>query len=393
MNPCPKGCPDGDGFVRLWRGSESRSVVVLLAFALCPVLLGCPSSQAAKTSDSGEIVESLPETRLRVRVDAVRLAALETQDRVTGTVRAFHRSTLTAEIQGRVLARSVEAGATVERDGVILRLEDSRFELERRRAEASLASARTVLRHAERELARGDRLLREKAISTQRHDDLGHAVDRARDEFTLAEVTRDTAKRNLADTRIAAPFAGTVDSVSVDVGDFVAPGTPVATLVDLSKVRIFAGVTASEAARLVPGTKARVSFSDLGGETLEATLESVARVASAGDGTYAVELWMDDPLGRMRDGLVAQVEIPDPDAAPRLLARRTALLRRNGHPELFIVEGVGDDAVVRTRQVRTGRSEGEWVEILEGVQEGERVVWEGQFALADGVSVVVDGEG
>ena len=391
MNPCPKGYPDGGARAR--RGGWAKPTFAVLAFALCPALLGCPSSQAAKTPDSEEIVASLPETRLRVRVEAVRLGALATHDRVTATVRAFHRSTITAEIQGRVLERSVEAGTTVERDGAILRLEDSRFELERRRAEASLASARTVLKHAERELARGDRLLREKAISTQRHDDLSHGVDRARDEFSLAEVARDTAQRNLADTRITAPFAGTVDSVSVDVGDFVAPGTPVATLVDLSKVRIFGGVTASEAARLVPGTKARVSFNDLGGETLEATLESVARVASAGDGTYTVELWMEDPLGRMRDGLVAQVEISDPDEAPRLLARRTALLRRNGRPELYIVEGVGEDAVVRTRQVRTGRSEGQWIEILEGVEEGERVVWEGQFALADGVSVVVDGEG
>ena len=104
---------------------------------------------------------------------------------------------------------------------------------ELRRAEASLAAARTVLRHAERELARGDRLLAQKTLSTQAHDDLRHAVDRARDEVALAVVARDTAKRNLADTRISAPFGGTVDSIAVDVGDFVAPGTPVATLVDL----------------------------------------------------------------------------------------------------------------------------------------------------------------
>ena len=207
------------------------------------------------------------------------------------------------------------------------------------------------------------------------------------------EVARDTARRNLADTRISAPFAGSVDSIAVDVGDFVSAGTPVAVLVDLARVRIMGSVTAGEAARLIPGTNARVTFRDLGGQIFEARLESVARVASPTDGTYAIELHMDDPTGRLRDGLVATVELPDADASPRLVTRRAALLRRNGHPEVFVIEGEGTSAIAKSRRVRTGRSAGEWIEILDGLGEGERVVWDGHFALGDGIAVVIDGEG
>ncbi len=227
----------------------------------------------------------------------------------------------------------------------------------------------------------------QKAISTQQYDELEHAVDRARDEVALAEVARDTAKRNLSDTRIAAPFAGTVDSIAVDVGDFVSAGTPVAVLVDLARVRIMGSVTAGEAARLVPGTTARVTFRDLGGTIFEARLESVARVASPTDGTYAIELHMDDPSGRLRDGLVATVELPDADSSPRLLTKRAALLRRSGHPEVFVIDGQGESAVARSRRVRTGRSAGEWIEVLDGLTEGERVVWDGHFALDDGATL------
>ncbi|MBJ21859.1 MAG: hypothetical protein CL933_20825 [Deltaproteobacteria bacterium] len=369
-----------------------------LAFAFFATLvialpnIGCGDSNAANTSDSTANPLEAPKTRLRVRVEPVRLARLAAGDRVTGTVRAFHRATITAETQGRVLARVVEPGASIEAGGKIVELESSRFELALRRSQASLSAARTVLRHAEREFARGERLLAQKAISSQQHDDLRYAVDRARDEITLSEVARDTARRNLEDTRIAAPFDGTVDSIAVNVGDFVSVGTPVATLVDLSRVRIFGGVTAREAARLAPGTKARVSFADLGGTILEATLESVGRVAASKDGTYGIELWMDDAEGRMRDGLVAQIELPDPDEQPRLLARRAALLRRAGNAEVFIVEGEGEAAVARSRRLRTGRSQGQWVEILEGLEEGDRVIWDGQFALANGTAVLIDGE-
>jgi RND family efflux transporter MFP subunit len=279
----------------------------------------------------------------------------------------------------------------VEEGDPLVLLESSRLELEVRRTEAALRATRTVKAHAKREYDRAEQLLAQKAISTQHHDDLRHAVERARDEIALAEVARDTAKRNLQDTRVSAPFAGTVDSLAVDVGDFVAPGTPVATLVDLSRVRIFGGVTAREANRLKVGTRARVSFSDLGGAVFEATLESVGRVAGRADGTYEIELWMDSAEVPMRDGLVAQIELPDSMEALSLLSPRAAVIRRDGHPEVFVITQENGAAVARTRRIRTGRSHGEWIEVLDGLEEGDQVVWDGHFALEDGSIVVVDG--
>jgi RND family efflux transporter MFP subunit len=368
-----------------------RLLLVALFFLLAG-LSGCGDSNAAAPSNSSLKTGGPPPTRLRVRVDSIRMDRLEGVDRVAATVRAFHRATLTAETQGRVLSRSVEPGAEVEVGGVILELESSRFALDLRRSEASLRAARTVLAHAEREFGRGKRLKAQSAISTQKLDDLRHAVDRALDEVALSLVARDTARRNLEDTRIVAPFAGSVDSISVDIGDFVAAGTPIATLVDLSRVRIFGGVTAQEAARLTPGTKARVTFADLGGDVFEATLASVGRVAAQVDGTYGIELWMSDESGQLRDGMVAQIELSDQDETPRLLARRAALLRRDGHPEVFVIEGEGEGTIARTRRLRTGRTQGQWVEILDGLSVGDRVVWDGHFALRDGTAVIVDGE-
>jgi membrane fusion protein (multidrug efflux system) len=369
---------------------RSGTIVLVLLTAAAPLLACRPATDGAGAAAT-DGVGALPQARLRVRVESVRLGRLPARGRVTGTVRAFHRATITAEAPGRVVARAVEAGAKVAEGGAILELDGSRFALELERAEASLAAARTVLRQSKSDFARGELLISQNALSTQQYDDLRHAVERARDEVALAVVARDTAKRNLEDTRIRAPFAGTVDSLEVNVGDYVAPGTPVATLVDLSRVRIYAGVTAREAARLQTGTTARVSFADLGGAILEATLESVGRVADPSDGTFGIELWMDDTDGRMRDGLVAQIELPDADSTPRLLARRAALLRRDGHTEVFVAVEESGATVARTRRLRTGRSQGEWVEILDGLEEGERVIWDGHFALADGTPVTIDG--
>jgi RND family efflux transporter MFP subunit len=373
------------------RSKRAWGCALLAALGLAGLHTGCGDSAATRT-DAGELeLAAPPETKLRVRTEHVRRARLSGADRVTGTVRAFHRATLTAETQGRVVARSVEPGTAVEKGGLLVELESSRQSLELARAEAALQAARTILKHAERELARGERLAAESAISEQRMDDLRLAVDRARDERALAVVARDTAKRNLADTRIRAPFAGTVDSFAVDIGDYVAPGTAVATLVDLARVRIFAGVTAGEAARLEPGLSARASFADLGGRSFDATLRSVGRVADPGDGTYEIELWMETADPAIRDGLVARIELPEVSAAESLLAPRAALLRRDGRPEVFVVVEEDGRRVARPRGLRTGRNDGEWIEILEGLEEGDEVVFDGHFALEDGSIVIVDG--
>ncbi len=377
---------------RVGRGTAGRVLGMLAALALFGAPLGCGGSEAESTGARDLALVAAPEALLRVRTEPVRRARLSDLERVTGTVRAFHRASLTAETTGRVEDRLVEAGAAVEKDDPILELESSRQELELRRAVASVEAAETVLAHAERELARGERLIRQSVLSEQRRDELQHAVDRARDDLALARVARDAAQRDLEDTRIRAPFAGRVDSIAVDVGDYVVPGTSVATLVDLSRVRIFAGVTADEANRLVPGLSAQVHFAALGGQSFEATLVSVGRVANASDGTYSIELWLEDAKGLMRDGLVARIDLPDPNQEDVLMAPRAALLRRDGRSEAFVVQTEKGRSVARSREVRTGRNDGQWIEILAGLEDGDEVVVDGQFALEDGSRVVVDGD-
>jgi membrane fusion protein (multidrug efflux system) len=353
--------------------------------------MGCGDSESRLAMSETMPGQAALETRLRVKVDSVRRGTLARGGSVVGTVRAFHHAQIMAETQGRVVARVVEPGAVVEKGDAIVELESTRLKLEVRRTDASLQAARTVLAHAQREFERGQQLAAESAISAQRQDDLRLALDRAKDELALAEVARDTARRDLEDARIEAPFDGSVDSIEVSVGDFVSPGTPVATLVDLSRVRIFGGVTAREAARLRPGSIANVSFADLGGRTFEATLESVGRVANPSDGTYAIELWMDNEETLMRDGLVARIELSNEHAQEFVLARREALLRRDGRPEVFVVSEESGRLVAHSRILRTGRSDGNWIEVVEGLEPGDRIVYDGHFALEDGSMVEIDG--
>ena len=352
---------------------------------------GCGDG-SLQTPDAAE--EGAPALKLRVRTARVESGRLGEGLRLSGTVRAFVEAEVKAETQGRVIARSVERGDRVSQGDVLLELDASRLELQLRQAEASLGARRTDLVHARREFERGETLAERDALSQQQRDDLRHRLQAARDGLALAEVARDTARRMLEDASIRAPFDGRVDDLFVEIGDYVAPGTAVARVLDLSDARIFGGVTAEEAAGLEPGMRADAHFPSLGGFSQPAVLRSVARAADPSDGTYRIELWIEEPDARLRDGVVASLEFSDSGRSILPLAPRAALLRRAGRSEVFVVErnGAGEGAgVARLRPVRTGRSGTELVEILEGLAQGDEVVIEGQFALRDRAVVSVDG--
>ncbi len=365
-----------------------------IAWAL--VASACSPAEPGEDAAAGQAAVSAPDplqTGVRVRTVPVETGRLTARDEVSALVHAFHKATVTAETSGRVLERLAEPGDAVEPGDVLFQLDASRPRLELDRAVATIAARQTDLAHARRELERGRKLMERNAISEQKRDDLEYAVEKAESELALAVVARDSAKRALEDATIRAPFAGVVEDDLVDVGDFVTSGVPVATVVELSRVRLRAGVTAAEASRLAVGMNARAQFAALGGDSLEAELKSIGLVADPTDGTYVVEFWVENPDGHLRDGMIASVELPAPERDPHPLVPRGALLRREGRTAVFVVEGMGANARAFARLLRIGRSQGNRVEVLEGLREGERVVVDGHFALSDGAAVVPESNG
>jgi RND family efflux transporter MFP subunit len=354
-------------------------------------LAGCGEPQA-----SAQRAEQLPEkgpalrTAVRVRVAPVVEESIERSGSVSGVVHAFHRATIAAEATGRVVERKVEPGEVVEAGQSLIELDATRLRLAVEQAQATLRIREVDLAEALRELGRGDRLLGDDAISQSRHDAQRFAVDRARSAESLARVALRTAKRNLADATVRAPFAGSVEEVQVDVGDHVSPGRPLATMVDFSRARIHAGVTGTEAAGLQPGTPAPVVLAELGGTAVEAEIHSIGRIADPASGTYTVELWLDSPNGLLREGMVAQVRLPVEAGRRNPVVPRAALIRREAGMAVFVVMRSSGELRAVARAVRIGHSNAEKVEVLEGVSVGEEVVVDGLFALRDGAPVVIE---
>lgn len=354
----------------------------MLGFTLLPA--GC-------TDSSGNVLPEEPQapvldTAVRVTVEAVADIPIHREGEVTGIVSAFRKATVAAEVGGRVLERLVEPGDLVEAGQVLVVLDSDRVRLGAEQTQAQ-EQARTVdLHQARQRFERGKNLFERNAISKDTLDDLRFAVDRAEAELSAARAALNTARRAVRDSRVTAPFAGTAEIVHAQQGDYLNPGAPVATLADFSRARVRAGVTASEAASVQAGHTANVAFEALGGVSWQGEIQSVGRIADESSGTYPVEIWLTgEAATRLREGMVAAVQLALPTTDTKPAIPRAALFRQSGQMHVFTVS----DEIAHLAPVRIGNGNSTHVEILEGLEKDELVVVEGQFALRDGARVII----
>ena len=362
-----------------------RLLFAQTTFATVLALGGCGGDDKSAQPPGRASVAGPPTAPVQVRVASVRRTELGRQATASGVVAAFRKAVVAAETAGRVVERAVEPGQRVEAGQVLVVLDAERARFARDQAAAALRTRKVAVEQAESELGRGRDLFERNFISPDQLDALAFAARRAHSEVASAEAQLAKARRALADTSVRAPFNGAAELVHVQVGDYLKVGVPVATVADFSRIRVRAGVTASEAEQLAQSGVAKVALDALGGQRLSGEVNSVGRISDPATGTYSVEIWLDGGQAALREGMLATVHLPYAAGPSRPAAPSAALFRRKGALHVFVAQ----DGKAHLRPVRTGRADGALIEVLEGLSAGEFVVIDGQFALRDGAPVIV----
>ena len=368
--------------VRVFDKVRPRTSLHIPILTCATALLFLMGPLAAATPPDVELQASV-----RVRTAAASPIAVGTTAQSSGEVAALRKATVAAEVAGRVVRRVVEAGDLKDSGALLLELDDTNAQLALRQAQASAKARQADLAHARHEYQRSSRLLQRKVVSQDTVDDLRFAQAAAAAQYDAAQANVAVARKAVADAQVVAPFAGQIEQVHVQVGDFVNPGQPVVTLTDFSAARVIVGVSTGQANTLRTGVQTTITSSDLGGQPVAARITSVGRIKDAVSGTYPVELRIDQ-LNNLpfREGMVVQVRWPQTDAQQvPLSVPGSALMRQSDGIYVFTVE----QGSARLTQVRIGKSDGQRVEILEGLSQGDQVVIEGLFALRDGAPVEV----
>lgn len=352
---------------------------LLIAIAL---LAGCGPAQqdsgaAPATRYPVEIATAVAEPALRSVVAPGALAAIE-------TVR------IAARVSGVIDRVLVREGDAVKPGQEVAEIDAERYRLAAVSARAELARARAVRDDAAAGQARRERAAREQPglVSDEELAQTRARTMQADADVAASEARLARAELDLADARVRSPVAGVVQSRSAATGDPVQPGSPIATVIDRSEIQLRFSVPAADAAAIRPG--AAVAYR-IAGESADRAA-SVVLVGDAADPrTRLVEVVarVASPA-EVRPGAFAEARIELPPGAPRLLVPDLAIRPSEKGSLVWVVAGAGDAATVHERTVTAGaRTRDGRIEVLAGLDPGDRVVVRGGEALRDGVPLAI----
>lgn len=382
----------------------NRSILGIAASAVLLALAGCgdeSSSAAAQEKKRDQAPKS-------VRTGRVEERQLGAAVLVNGTLDAYDRATVGTKVAGRLQSMAVDLGSRVVRGQLVARIDPTDYDLRLQQAEAGLAQARVrlglppdggsdavdptdtppvrearaVLEEARATRERYSALLRDGVISKADFDQVQaqsrvaesryqDALEEIRNRQAVATQRRAEvalARQQLADTGIHAAFDGVVQQRIASLGEFLSAGAPVVEIVKVNPLRFRADVPERDAATIRIGQTVQLVVDGAAGAYTGRVMRLSPTIAER---TRVLQLEADIPNdGALRAGSFARATIVTDTTAASLAIPREALVTFAGIEKVVVV----DQGKAKEKPVTTGRRNGPWIEVLNGVKAGDEVV-------------------
>ncbi len=300
-----------------------------------------------------------------------------------GTVRAAQTSQVASQMMGNILEIRAHEGDRVGSGQIVAAIDDSqpRAAVEQATAavtaaEKEVSAADSSFALAEATLKRYQQLYEKKSLSPQEFDEI-----KAR--YQSAEARRDMARAGLAQanaaltqartalgyTRIRAPFAGVVTEKKADAGTLASPGTPLFTIEDTRSYRLEAAVDESDIRLVRVGQSVPVLLDALANTELSGKVVQIVPAADPASRSFLVKIELRADA-RLRSGLFGRAHFSRGERSA-LLIPRAAILERGQLQGVYVIVANG---IAGLRYVTLGKTAGQQVEVLSGLQEGEKLV-------------------
>jgi RND family efflux transporter MFP subunit len=326
---------------------------------------------------------SVPETVHNIPVLAIHPTNLPDLLEVTGTVRAAQTSQLASQVMGNIVDIRVYEGDHAQRGQVLAIIDDAQMRAAVDRAIAAeaaaqqdVAGAESSLVLAESTLKRYQTLYDRKSVSPQEYDEVKGRYqaalarrDMTRASQAQAKAALEQARTTLEYTRIRAPFDGVITEKKMDVGAFASPGLPLFTIEDLRRYRIEVAVNEGDLRYVHTGKDVAVALDALEGVQIKGKVIETVPAADPASRSFLVKVELPSD-SRLRSGLFGRAQFVRGERLS-VVVPQSAVVARGQLQGVYVVDR---DQIANLRYVTVGKPSGTQVEVLAGIQDGERLV-------------------
>ena len=360
----------------------------------------------------------------QVKVAAVAAKPLERITVALGSLTAFDQATISVKVPGRVQKITVDLGSVVQRGQLMAQIEPQDYQLRVQQSEAAMAQARVRLGLAatgtndridleQTSVVRSARVLADEAlahrdrqaalfeqgvipraqletaeasykVALNRQQDAREEIHNREAVLAQRRSELDIARQQLTDTSIHAPFDGAIQEKRASVGEFLAAGAPLATIVRMDPLRLRAEVPEREVPHIRVGQTVRVT-TEGDANFYTGRIARLSPTITPQNRMLMVEAEVNNHAGTLRPGSFARAEIVTDDRSMSLTVPTRAIIAFAGVEKVIVVK----DGKAVENPVKTQRRTAEWTEVVSGVSAGEIVVIEpGNLQSGQTVAVV-----
>jgi RND family efflux transporter MFP subunit len=318
-----------------------------------------------------------------------------------GYVVARTKASVSAKISGQLEYLGVHEGSVVHKDEVIARIQSGDYQAALAAARAALGQYEAQLAQARRDLERATTLADQKVLAAADLENARTKVSVLEAQTGSARAQVQLADVNLENTRVRAPFDGTVLNKDAEVGEIVAPAsaggaltrTAIVTMADLATLEVEVDVNEAYISQVRNGQPAAITLDAYPDTSFRGRVRQVIPTADRQKATVLVKVSILDRDPRILPEMGAKVVFERESGAAAVAAPRRVLLpaaavvRSGASASVWIVE----NGRVASRVIQLGRERDASVEVLSGLAGGESVVVDPPPALKDGARVRVVG--
>jgi len=356
-----------------------KNHVTITILALTAVLHGGLSG----CSSEHRVEPVATETVSNVPVTVAQKTTVPDWVEAVGTLRAAQTSQVSSQMMGNIIEIRAHEGDRVESGQVLATIDDAQPRSTVDQATAAVTAAEKEISTADSDLVlaqstlnRYQQLYDKKSVSPQEFDEIKSRYqsaearrDMARAGKARASAALTQAQTSLSYTQVRAPFSGVVTEKKVDVGALVSPGMPIFTLEDTRSFRLEVTVDETDIHLVHVGQIARMNVEGLGDVQVSGKIAQVVPAADPASHSFLVKVELPADA-RLRSGLFGRARFPRGERSSLFIPRASVVERGQLHG-VYVLDA---NQVAGLRYITLGRNTGEQVEVLSGLQAGERLV-------------------
>lgn len=352
----------------------------LIVFSIGLLTASCGNDDNKKTADTTPAVP-------------VKISQVANNDQsqflsVSGKIQASNSADLSTRMMGYVYKVYVNVGDVVEKGQMLVAINNTDLEAKKAQVNAGIAEANAAYTNAKKDYNRFQNLFANASASQKELDDMTANFEMAKARLEAAEQMKNEVSAQFAYSNITAPFNGTVTSKMVEAGDMANPGVPLISIETPGEFEVMAMVPETEISKISKNTPVNIQVKSIN-QTLSGSVKEVSSSAKHTGGQYLVKISVNKTDAKILSGMFATVQFPiekKGTTTELILVPKTALIT-NG--QLSGIYTVSQNNTAILRWLRLGRTYGDQIEVLSGLNADEAYIISSESKLYNGAKITV----